>query len=728
MSTTPSLDRRILHLLGQEGRPLGIRDIHRELDLTGDERRELKETLRRLLEEGTLQKMRGSRVGLAERMNLLVGRLTCTAGGYGFVAPESAGRDRDDVFVAAANLREALHGDRVVVRVERRTSKGLEGRIIRVLERALKEIVGRYEEDGHFGGHVVPFDRRILHEIQVPQGDDGGAVGGQMVVVLITRPPTATRNPGGRVTSVLGRLEDRGVDLRVVAAKFNLPESFPPEVLAEAERMPTVVDPTETVGRKDFRAWPTVTIDPDDARDHDDAVSCDALVDGTYRLGIHIADVAHYVHEGTAIDQEAYLRGTSVYFPGHVVPMLPHELSSGICSLVEGEDRLAQTVVLHIDVEGRILATEFHDSVIRSAARLTYREAQAILDGDPDTLTRRADLVDLVVRLDTLARRLRRQRDARGALDLDSPEPKVVLDESGEMTGIVTNPRLDSMRLVEEFMLAANEAVAGALHGAGVGSLYRVHEPPDPERVDQFRELVKSFGYPVAAPLSAARPEDFQQILREIAGKPEERLLSTLLLRTLKLARYHEESLGHFGLATDLYAHFTSPIRRYPDLVVHRALRALRSGRGPALTARIAEALPEMGRHLSDTERRAAEAERELLEWKKVRFMASHIGEVHAGYVTGVQAFGLFVELDELFVQGLVHVSSMTDDYYRFNEKAHLLKGENSRRTYRLGDRVVVKVARVDMDRRQAEFVLEGVAERTLKVSSGRRVSRRTRK
>ncbi len=590
------------------------------------------------------------------------------------------------------------------------------------------EVVGRYEEDGRFGGHVVPFDRRILHEIHVPQGEEGGASGGQMVVVEITRPPTATRNPGGRVSSVLGRLEDRGVDLRIVAAKYNLPDAFPAEVVAEAAKVPTKVEAADTAGRTDFRGWLTVTIDPDDARDHDDAVSCDLLGDGTYRLGIHIADVAHYVHEGTAIDQEAYLRGTSVYFPGHVVPMLPHELSSGVCSLVEGEDRLAQTVVLRLDGEGRILETQFHDAVIRSAARLTYREAQAILDGDPEASARRADLVDLVSRLGALARVLRRQRDARGALDLDSPEPKVLLDENGEMTGIVASPRLESMRLVEEFMLAANEAVAAALHEAGVGSLYRVHEPPDPERVEQFRELVESFGYPIKAAGSGTRPEDFQQILRLIAGKPEQRLLSTLLLRTLKLARYHEASLGHFGLATDLYAHFTSPIRRYPDLVVHRALRALRSGGGAALTARLGEALPEMGRHLSEAERRASEAERELLEWKKVRFMASRIGEVHAGYVTGVQAFGLFVELDELLVQGLVHVSSMTDDYYRFNEKAHLLKGENSRRTFRLGDRVSVKVARVDLDRRQADFVLESEGTRTAKKVPGGRVSRRTRK
>jgi len=552
----------------------------------------------------------------------------------------------------------------------------------------------------------------VLHEVFIPPGDQAGAKPGDMVLAEITRPPSATRNPSGRVLRVLGRLDDPGTDLKVIMAKYGLPDAFPPEVEAEAARVPKEVRPQDVAGRTDFRSWATVTVDPETARDHDDAISLDRLPNGHWRLAVHIADVAHYVPEGTALDQEAYLRGTSVYFPDRVVPMLPHALSSHICSLVEGQDRLTQTVVLEVDGRGQVKKAEFHDGVIKSAARMTYEQVQKIVDGDAELRARYAPLVPLFQQMDELARIMRQRRYERGSLDFDLPEPKLILGPGGEMTGIVAHERLDSMRVIEEFMLSANEAVAERLHRAGVGALYRIHERPDPERVEEFCELVASFGYRVPGNLEEIRPEDFQLILRQIEGKPEEKLVSYLLLRTMRLARYHEENLGHFGLATDMYAHFTSPIRRYPDLVVHRALRALRTGKDAEREAWLAQALPEMGRHLSEMERRASDAERELVEWKKVRFMADKLGDVFAGYVTGVQAFGLFVELDEVYVQGLVHVSSMTDDYYLFNEKAHELKGENTRKTYRLGDKVEVQVVRVDLERRQIDFALVDVLER----------------
>ncbi|HET7294263.1 MAG TPA: ribonuclease R [Vicinamibacteria bacterium] len=703
---------RVLGLLNEGGRPVSVRELVGRLGLAGGARRELKSVLRRMIADGEVVKLRGARVGLPSRMNLVVGRLSCSPSGYGFVPPEGRRPGEKDVFVAAVNMKEALHGDRVVVRVERTAPKGPEGRIIRVLERAQQRLVGRYEEDGRFGGHVVPFDRRILHELFVPAGEASGAAAGQMVVAEITRPPTATRNPIGRVLEILGRLDEPGVDLKVVLAKYGLPRGFPEEVEAEAAGVPKQVRRQDVEGRSDFRQWPTVTVDPETARDHDDAISLDRLPNGHWRLGVHIADVAHYVAEGSALDQEAYLRGTSVYFPDTVVPMLPHALSSHICSLVEGEDRLTQSVVMELDDRGRVLDAEFHDGVIRSAARMSYQQVQAIVDGDAPLRERYTALVPLFERMDELARLMRRRRYERGSLDFDLPEPKLVLDASGAMTGIVATKRLDSMRAIEEFMLAANEAVAAELGGSGVGALFRVHEAPDPQRVEEFCELVASFGYRVPANLEEIRPEDFQLVLRQIAGKPEEKLVSYLLLRTMKLARYHEENLGHFGLATRMYAHFTSPIRRYPDLVVHRALRAARRGGEAAGDEGLRQRLPEMGRHLSEMERRADEAERELTEWKKVRFMADKLGEVFAGYVTGVQAFGLFVELEEIFVQGLVHVSSMSDDYYAFNEKAHLLKGENTKRVYRLGDKVEVQVVRVDLERRQLDFALVDVLER----------------
>ena len=733
IDTTSSLEERVLDQLSRLGKPVSVRELVRRLGLDAAARRELKAVLRRMLGDGSVVNLRGARVGLPDRMNLVVGRLSCSPSGHGFVVPEARREDERDVYVAATNIREALHGDRVVARIERHSPKGPEGRIIRVLERANRRVVGRYEGDGRFGGHLVPFDKRLLHEVFVPAGEENGAQSGLMVLAEITRPPTASRNPAGRVLEVLGRITDPGVDLRVILAKYDLPREFPREVEAEAQRVARAVSPEDVASRTDFRGWTTFTIDPETARDHDDAVAIERR-EGGFRLAVHIADVAHYVCEGSPLDQEAYLRGTSVYFPETVVPMLPHSLSSGICSLVEGEDRLTQTVVLDLDRQGRVQRAEFHDGIIRSAARLSYQQAQGIVDGDTALHARFAPLVPSLQAMDELAKLMRKRRYERGSLDFDLPEPKLVLDAQGEMTAIVRHQRLDSMRLIEEFMLAANEAVAARLHRAGVGALYRIHEQPDPERVEEFAELVASLGYRVPADLAKVRPEDFQRILRQVEGRPEEKLVSYLLLRTMKLARYHEENLGHFGLATEMYAHFTSPIRRYPDLVVHRALRALRRGEDGERETWLRGRLPEMGLHLSERERRASEAERELVEWKKVRFMSGRVGESFAGYVTGVQAFGLFVELDEIYVQGLVHVSSMSDDYYRLDERAHLLRGENAHRVYRLGDRVEVRVARVDLERRQVDFALVDVLERPRaprageRRTSGRRPARETRR
>ena len=440
--------------------------------------------------------------------------------------------------------------------------------------------------------------------------------------------------------------------------------------------------PEETRGRTDFRGWLTVTIDPETARDHDDAVGIERRADGGYRLAVHIADVAHYVREGGAVDEEAYLRGTSVYFPDRVVPMLPHALSSDVCSLVEGEDRLTQSVVIDLDEGGRVEKTAFHDGVIRSAARLSYQQAQAIVDGDAEPLRARfAPLVPSLVAMDELAKRMRRRRYERGSLDFDVPEPKLVLDEAGEMTGIVRHERLDSMRLIEEFMLAANEAVAEELHRAGAGALYRIHEQPDPGQTMSSRSSSTASATVSAVPERVGDPaEQFQlSFARSRASPRRARLLP--LLRSHEAGPLPRGEPGALRAGLGMYAHFTTPIRRYPDLVVHRALRALREGKDAEREAWLKKKLPEMGLHLSEMERRASEAERELIEWKKVRFMAGRVGQAFPGYVTGVQTFGLFVELEEIYVQGLVHVSSMTDDYYRFDEKAHRLRGRTAGRS-----------------------------------------------
>ena len=703
-----------MDLLMESGKAVGVREIVDQLDLDTDGRRELKGVLREMMADGEVVKAHGARVGLPSRMNLVVGKLTSNAGGFGFVIPEKKAPREADVYISAQNMKEALHGDRVVARIERTTAKGAEGRIIRVLERATQRIVGRYESEGLRGGKVIPFDRRILPELFIPEGESGGAEHGLMVLAEITRPPTPTRDPAGRVLSVIGRLEDPGVDLLVIMAKYGLPDAFPADVEAEATRVPTEVRAEDIADRTDFRPWDTVTVDPETARDHDDAISLDRLNEGGWRLAVHIADVAHYVRKGSLLDQEAYLRGTSVYFPDRVVPMLPHALSSNICSLVEGQERLTQSVVIDLDTRGVVTSVTYHDGVIKSRAKMSYQQVQKIVEGDAELRVRYAPLVPLFERMDELAKLMRKRRYERGSLDFDLPEPKLVLDKEGEMTAIVASERLDSMRVIEEFMLAANEAVAARLTDADMPALFRIHEQPDPEKVEEFADLVSTFGYRVPRDLEGIRPQDFQLILRQIAGKPEEKLISYLLLRTMRLARYHEENLGHFGLATDMYAHFTSPIRRYPDLVVHRALRAMRQKKSTdALRAELPAPLPEMGLHLSEMERRATDAERELIEWKKVRFMADKLGETFKGYVTGVQSFGLFVELDEVYVQGLVHVSSMSDDYYQFSEKAHTMKGDRMGKAYRLGDRVEVQVAKVDLELRKIDFALVDVLQRT---------------
>ncbi len=585
-----NLRDRVLEQLERDGKPVSIRDLIRRLRLPPAERAELTPSLRRMLESGEIVKIRGTRIGLPARMDLVVGRLTCNPGGFGFVVPERArpGDKDKDVYVSAVNIKEALHGDRVVARIERRSAKGPEGRIIRVLERALQRLVGRYESDGRFGGHVVPFDRRVLHELFVPAGEEQGAYSGEMVSVEITKPPSATRNPIGRVLRVLGRLEEKGVDLKVVMAKYGLPDAFPAEVEAEAARVPQTVQPEEIArahrlpplahrhGRPRNRTRPRRRDQPRPlART---ATGCSVCTSPTWPTTF--ARAAPSTRRPTC----AAPRSTS---PTGWCPCCPHALSSQICSLVDGQDRLTQSVVIELDAKAHVKRVEFHDGVIKSAARMSYQQVQAIVDGDAALRERFAAQVPLFQRMDELAKLMRRRRYERGSLDFDLPEPKLVLDAAGEMTGIVATPRLDSMRAIEEFMLAANEAVAAELTSRGVGALFRIHERPDPQKVEEFCDLVASLGYRVPGDLRADQARGLPAHPPADRGQAGGELVSYLLLRTMKLARYHEENLGHFGLATEMYAHFTSPIRRYPDLVVHRALRG--AARGTAIAEREAE-------------------------------------------------------------------------------------------------------------------------------------------
>lgn len=696
--------------------PASPRELLRVLKIPRDERNSFKRNLSSLVNDGALIQIKGNRYGLPDRMDLVVGKLDGHPSGFGFVAPERPveGLTRD-IYVAEHNLKEALHGDRVVVRIERYREDGrAEGQIVQVLERSSTTVVGRYIVDTSGLGFVTPFDKRLTADIQIPRGDTRDAAPGEMVTVEVTRWPTPTRGPAGRIIEVLGDINDPGVDTEIILRKHAIPDEHSPEAIAEAKRIGGAVKEKDIAGRTDFRDRTVVTIDGEHARDFDDAISIEKLKNGHYWLGVHIADVAHYVHDGGALDQEAYERGTSVYFPERAVHMFPSELATGLCSLNPHVDRLVQSCLMEVTSRGDVVRYEMHDGVIQSDARMTYTAVNAILtDKDPAAMREYEKLVPMFELMRELFEILNARRHRRGSVDFDLPEAQVVLNEEGFIEDIVASERNVAHRLIEEFMLLANETVAGHLESSGMPALYRIHEPPDPLKVLQFEEFISAFGYSLAAPEGSVRPKHFQKLVEKIRGVPAERPIAFLMLRTMQKARYDPANVGHFGLAAETYTHFTSPIRRYPDLVVHRLLREQRHTKvSDERKAELDEDLPEVARHTSEMERRAAEAEREILQWKKVRFMADKVGDVFEGCITGVAPFGMFVELVEHYVEGLVHVSTMADDYYRYREQSHALFGENTKKTYRLGDQVRVQIIRVDMERRQIDLGLEDVLEK----------------
>jgi ribonuclease R len=706
--------------------PAGTRELLQLLKIPREERVAFKRHLKALVSSGELIQIRGERFGLPEKMDLYVGTLETHPAGYGFVIPERP-LDGGDIYIAAPHLSEAMNGDRVVARIERIKEGGrVEGRIIRILERRNNWLVGRYDRDRDGMGFVVPFDRRVLMDILVPAGQEGGASPGEMVSVELTRWPTSTRGAIGRVADVLGDIDAPGVDTEIIIRKFGIPDVHSPEAIAEATAMGSAVAEKDIRGRTDFRHLQTVTIDGEHARDFDDAITLEKLPNGSYWLGVHIADVSQYVEEGSALDREAYERGTSVYFPERAVHMFPAELATGLCSLNPHVDRLVQSCFMEVNRRGEVGRCEFYDGVINSNERMTYTAVNGILtERDPELMKRYEPLVPMFERMDELFRILNDARRRRGSIDFDLNEAEVIVDEGGMVEAIIALQRNVAHRLIEEFMLLANETVASYLESQNAPALYRVHEEPDILKVAKFEEFISGFGYSLAAPLTALRPRHFQKLIERIEGKPEEKPIAFLMLRTMQKARYAPENLGHFGLAASSYTHFTSPIRRYPDLVVHRALRAARQ---QSLSEEQREAqvedLPEIARHTSEMERRADDAERELLQWKKVKFMADKVGDEFEGYITGVAAFGLFVELVEHYVEGLVHVSTMADDYYRLIEAAHMLRGENTQKTYRLGDKVKVQVVRVNMDVRQIDLGLVEILERVREGEVGPRRSK----
>ncbi|UCC85125.1 MAG: ribonuclease R [Gemmatimonadota bacterium] len=689
----------IRYLRERAQRPVRLKEIARALEVDAREYRRLRRLLRQLEEAGEIYRVRRRRYALPERINLVVGRLQVIRAGHGFVIPEVGG---EDVFVASSQLRDAYDGDRVIARVERRQrGRKPEGTIVRVLERARTKVVGVYHRSGRYS-YLVPLENAIHRDVFIPPRAGGKAGDGSIVVARIVDWGSDHHDPVGEVVEILGRPGEAGVDVLAIVHSHELPADFPRDVLDEAEKLRAGFDGTIALEeRTDFRATLTFTIDPIDAKDHDDAISIERLASDRWRVGVHIADVSHFVREGSRIDQEALNRGTSVYLVDRVLPMLPEPLSGDLCSLKPEEDRYTLSACLELNSAAEVNSIEFTSGVIRSRYALAYEEAQEIVDG-----VREADveLREALQDLRHLAFRLRERRQARGGLDFDLPEARVIVNSAGEPTTVQRILRLDTHRLIEEFMILVNESVARSVESRGAPFIYRVHEAPDPDRLERLREFIAGLGLKLARDADTT-PRALQRLLTSVEGRPEEPVVSTLVLRSMKQARYSAERAGHFGLGSRLYTHFTSPIRRYPDLVAHRIVRlALLEGR--AVPEELAGQLGAMARHSSARERQAMEAERESVELKKMEYLERHLGDVFEGTITGVTSYGMFVLLDDVLAEGLVHVSQLADDYYHYLEEEYALVGELKRRRFRLGDRAKVQVIKVDRAVRELDLGL----------------------
>ena len=739
-----------------------FKQLVKEMRARGDARDRLESVVEGLVDRGELVELRSGQYTLTRlSREYTVGRLHMHRDGYGFLIPDHpiAGV-HGDVFIPADKAEKAMHGDRVVARMRVAADGRADGEIVRVLQRAHATIVGEFRSLRR-GNFVVPHDDRIRKWINIPEGmekppeskhvDRIGAPPidtpeeGMIVNVELLEFPSNGEDGVGRIIEVLGHPDDFGVDVEIMIRKHHLPHHFPSEAIEQAESIPQVIRAEDLATRRDFRGMDIVTIDGETARDFDDAVWVDRLANGNFALHVHIADVSHYVRPGTPIDEEARLRGTSVYFPDRAVPMLPLELSTEICSLKPGVDRLVLSALMEIDHKGDIVGQEFHRGVIRSVERMTYTNVHLILEGDAGLRARYASLVPRFELMQELALILNRKRTRRGSIDFDLPEPIIEFDERGQMTGVSRSARNIAHRIIEEFMLSANEAVAGHLEKAEVPSIYRIHETPDPKRVMDFEEIAASFGYSmIGGPMPVKRfkmvdtkhdgrkvrkdlvladerfsvtSRNYQKLVSKIEGKPEERILSYLMLRSLKQARYSEQNVGHFALASDTYTHFTSPIRRYPDLIVHRVLANKLDNRPSRLDA---DALHGIAEECSDSERRAADAERELVEWKKIKFMIDRVGEQFPALIISTTRFGFFVELEELFVEGLVPLETLPNEKWTYHENTRKIIGERSRKMYSIGDHVEVILDRVDGVQKKLQFSLwapEGRGKRTSRKS-----------
>ncbi|MGD6940608.1 ribonuclease R [Cytobacillus gottheilii] len=660
-------------------------------------------------EKGLVVRTRSNRYGLPEKMNLIRGKMIGHAKGFAFVVPDEQGMD--DIFIPPNETNNAMHGDIVLARVTAESSgQRREGTIVRILERGIQQIVGTYTESKHFG-FVIPDDKKFASDIFIPKASSKGAIEGHKVVVKLTTYPEGRKSAEGEVIEILGHKNDPGVDILSVIHKHGLPMEFPEDVLKQASDTPETIDESELKNRRDLRNETIVTIDGADAKDLDDAVTVTKLENGNYRLGVHIADVTYYVTEDSSIDREAADRATSVYLVDRVIPMIPHRLSNGICSLNPQVDRLTLSCNMEITEDGEVVNHEIYQSVIKTAERMTYHDVNKILEDEDEELTKRYEpLVPMFKMMEELAAILRKKRMQRGAIDFDFKEAKVLVDDEGAPKEVVIRERSVAERLIEEFMLAANETVAEHFHWMEVPFIYRIHEDPKEDKLRRFFEFITNFGYIVKGTANAVHPRALQEIIEEVQGKPEEMVVSTVMLRSMQQAKYDPESLGHFGLSTEFYTHFTSPIRRYPDLIVHRLIRTyLIEGKiDQATREKWNMLLPDIAEHSSNMERRAVEAERETDELKKAEYMADKIGEEYDGIISSVTNFGMFVELPNT-IEGLVHVSYMTDDYYRYEERHMAMIGERTGKVFRIGDEITVRVVNVNKDERSIDFEIVGM-------------------
>ncbi len=700
------IDRdEILELMKEAKQPLSLNEIADELGL---EFVDLEPVLIEMEMKGILILTRKAKYGIPEHMNLRAGRIQRNQKGFAFLITEDP--TEEDIYISGDDLNNALNNDRVIIRLYKQTSPGkrAEGRVIRILERANNKVVGTYEEGNGFG-FVIPDDRRLGADLFIPKKNARGAREGMKVVAEILEWPEKRRNPEAVIIEILGKKGEPGIDIISIIRKHDLPEDFPEEVKAHVSKQDYTISSKELEKRKDLRDLKMVTIDGEDAKDLDDAVSLEINDKGNYKLGVHIADVGHYVKEFSVLDKEAVKRGTSVYLVDRVIPMLPRELSNGICSLNAGEDRLSMSCIMEINNEGKVLDYDIVESVIHVNKRMTYTDVNRVItDEDPEAIEEFKEFVDTYREMNKLRQILFDKRMKRGAIDFDFPENKVIVDETGKPIEIKKRERGQAESLIEEFMLAANETVAAHYHALGIPFVYRVHEEPDSEKLVDLKSFIAIFGYYLKGAQNKVFPKSYQEVIEQVKGKKEERIVSTMMLRSMRHARYATEPLGHFGLSAQYYSHFTSPIRRYPDLAIHRVIKEMINSDNRLSSKRIKalkDKLAEYAERSSLRELVAEEAERETMDLKKVEYMSQFVGDDFEGTVSGVTPFGLFVELDNL-IEGLIHISTMDKDYYIFDEKMLALTGERTNKRFTIGDPVKVKIVRTSIENRQIDMEL----------------------